>query len=277
MVGDAQTGRDAAEPEHAPFTVFRSARDIASRAALLLEALCAEAVQKRGSFTLALSGGKTPDMLFSLLAEPEWRRRINWPATHVFWGDERCVPPDDNASNYKRARDLLLSKVMPATVCRIKGELRPRAAARDYEKRLRRHSPLFTPEDAGAMRALPRFDCILLGMGKDGHTASIFPGESAAHETHRTAVAQYVAALESWRVTLTLPVLNNARACVFIVTGTDKKHMLQKIADQAGDAVPAQQVRPVAGQLYWFVDAEAAPLHCGSVTCNPMNGRKRDA
>ena len=244
--------------EKPPFMVVPSVRDISQNTALLLEAFSTEAIKKRGTFTLILSGGRTPDTLFTLLATPEWRNRIDWSATRVFWADERCVPPDNDSSNYKKAHNLLLSHVTPAVVCRIKGELPPEDAAHDYERQLMQQACLLDQEGAGSAHTFPRFDCILLGMGADGHTASIFPGESAEHETRHTAVAQYVTTLESWRVTITLPTINNARECIFLIAGKDKKDMLQKVASPAGDLLPVQRVLPVAGNLYWYVDAEAA-------------------
>lgn len=219
------------------------------------------AVRLRGAALVALSGGGTPRGLHALLADPAqpFRARVPWERLEVFWGDERPVPPDHPDSNYRMARDTLLERVPipPAHVHRIAGEdpAHTRAAER-YARALRRvfaaHGRL---EDGW-----PRFDLVILGMGADGHTASLFPGTAALHETARPVAAAWVPALGSHRITLTPPVLNGADAVMFLVTGGDKARALRAVLEGpwSPDVYPSQVVRPRAGALTWLVDRAAA-------------------
>jgi 6-phosphogluconolactonase len=208
--------------------------------------LATEAVVARGRFVVALAGGSTPKATYALLAGEDLAARVEWSLVHVFWGDERCVPPDHPDSNYRLAREALLDKVLvPArNVHRIQGELPPEQAAAAYAVEL----------DA-VLGASGRFDLILLGMGRDGHTASLFPGSAALTEHQRLVVAVYVEPLHSWRVTLTLPVINAAREVVFLVSGAAKASALERV--RAGEPVPAGLVRPAPGRLTWLVDQDA--------------------
>lgn len=239
------------------FTVVSSLPELSLRAAHEVERICNIAVVERGCFTLSLSGGSTPNTLFDLLASPEWRGRLCWDKTAVYWGDERCVTPDDESSNYWQAHSRLLSHVNAAEIFRIKGEKIPQAAATDYENQLLKSRSLWKNNTPGNV-SCPRFDCILLGMGSDGHTASIFPGENAINEFQRIVVEQYISKLNSWRVTLTLPVLNNARNCLFLVSGKEKAHALREIFENPTNPLPAGQIRPRHGTVHWMVDQEAA-------------------
>ena len=227
---------------------------LAEHAASLLAKACHDAVASRNACRIAISGGTTPIALFRLLATATWAHRLPWEKTTIFWADERCVPPHDPQSNYGVAKRELLDHI-PARFQRMQGELPPAQAAAAYEQTLREEFCL-------APGALPRFDLVLLGMGADGHTASLFPGTTALAERERLAVANHVPKLETWRITLTLPVLNNARACVFLVAGQDKQPALAQILaskDEADtSALPAGMVRPDAGDLVWLVDAAAA-------------------
>jgi len=215
------------------------------------------AVSEYGTFSIALSGGSTPKRLYSLLADPSapYRSRIVWERVHVFFGDERHVPPDDPQSNYRMARETLLDRVpIPAeNVHRILAERPAEEAASLYEEDLR---AAFSLGPGG----VPRFDLVLLGMGEDGHTASLFPGTAALAERHRLAVANWVPRFSAFRITLTLPVLNSARADVFLVAGRDKAGPLAAVfgPSSAQDAYPCQLVRPAAGELIWLVDRLAA-------------------
>jgi len=218
------------------------------------------AIGAHGRFVTALSGGSTPRALFQLLATERFASSVDWGRIHVCWGDERAVPPDAEASNYRMAREALLDHVpIPASqVHRIRGEEPPMIAAAAYERDLR---TLFaTPE--GPPRPVPgaRFDLVLLGMGDNGHTASLFPGLHAVRETERWVVAESVAEVGMWRITLTPVVLNAAAEVVFLVSGADKAPMLHRVLDGPirPDELPAQIVAPHHGRLRWLVDTDAA-------------------
>lgn len=219
------------------------------------------AMAARGRFAVALSGGSTPVPLFESLAEPELRAGVAWESTHVFWADERCVPPDHQDSNYRLAREALLDAVgVPALrVHRMRGEdPDPERAAALYERELRE---TLAPDP----RSLPRFDLALLGLGADGHTASLFPGSDALAERDRLAVA--VRSSESAmqppiveRITLTPPALNAARDVLFLVTGERKAPAVAATLEgpRAPEKWPAQAVEPVEGSVTWILDAAAA-------------------
>ena len=208
-------------------------------------------------FAIALSGGSTPRGLHALLAnDPAVRDRLPWHYMHFFWGDERHVPPDHPRSNYRMAHDTLLSlaPVSAENIHRVQSEESDAAlAAGKYEQELR----TFFDLEAGQ---LPGFDCILLGMGPDGHTASLFPGTEALQETKRLAVANWVDKFKTYRITLTVPVLNHADLVVFLVSGAEKAEALKEVlqGDFRPDRFPAQLIRPVHGRLLWLVDQAAA-------------------
>jgi 6-phosphogluconolactonase len=219
------------------------------------------AVSARDAAFVALSGGSTPRGLHALLADPAapYRARVPWGSLHVFWGDERPVPPDHSDSNYRMAHDTLLGRVpIPtAQIHRIAGEDpdHTRAAAR-YARELREAFAAHGRAEAG----WPQFDLVILGMGADGHTASLFPGTAAVHETARPVVATWVEKLGSHRITLTSPVLNRSDAVMFLVTGSDKADTLSAVLDgpREPDLYPSQVVRPTSGALIWLVDRAAA-------------------
>ncbi|HET6179173.1 MAG TPA: 6-phosphogluconolactonase [Candidatus Sulfotelmatobacter sp.] len=214
-----------------------------------------EAVAQRGRFTIALSGGSTPKSLFNLLATNA-RTTLPWDHMYFFWGDERHVPPTDPESNYRMADEAMLSKIPVAAgnVFRILAE-NPNAdaAAADYEQALRKFFAL-------EVGAAPRFDLILLGMGPDGHTASLFPNSAALQEKSRLVVANWVEKFKTHRLTFTLPVLNAARSVAFLVSGTDKASALKAVlqSDAPGEQYPAKLVQPTNGSLIWMVDRAAA-------------------
>jgi 6-phosphogluconolactonase len=186
------------------------------------------------------------------LASPPLVDQVDWSRVHVFFGDERCVPPEDARSNYRMALETLLSTVPipPQCVHRMRGELPPEIAAQDYEGELRE---FFGDEP-------PSLDLILLGMGDNGHTASLFPGLTAVHEQQRWVVAEYVAEVGMWRLTLTPVVLNLAREVLFLVAGAAKAAMLRRVLQgpYSPGELPAQVVRPRLGEVFWLVDAAAA-------------------
>jgi 6-phosphogluconolactonase len=214
-----------------------------------------EAVAQRGRFTIALAGGSTPKSLYNLLATNA-RTALPWDRMFFFWGDERHVPPTDPDSNYRMADETMLAKipVAAANVFRMKTENPDAAAvAEDYEQTLRK---FFQPEPG----QVPGFDLILLGMGPDGHTASLFPGTAALQEKSRLVLANWVEKMKTYRITLTLPVLNAARCVIFLVSGTDKAAALHAVLEEdvPGEQYPAKLVRPRQGKLIWLVDRAAA-------------------
>lgn len=212
-----------------------------------------DAIARRGRFLWVLSGGSTPAALYALLASEAWAGQVDWLKVHVFWGDERCVPPDDAASNCRMARSALLDHVpIPASqIHRMRGEDDPTHAAAAYETLLRSLTGSTLP---------PRFDLVLLGMGADGHTASLFPNTAAIRERQRFAVAHQIAADSPWRITLTPLVFNAAAAILLLVSGADKAAALQRVLEGPlqPDVLPAQVIAPRAGSLQWLVDRAAA-------------------
>jgi len=214
-----------------------------------------DAVAQRGRFTIALSGGSTPRNLYTLIAANA-SASLPWDRMFFFWSDERHVPPDDPESNYGMARDTLLSKVAipPANIFPIPAENPDASAAAEiYEQTLRKFFAVGPGE-------FPRFDLILLGMGPDGHTASLFPETSALQEKSRLVVANWVEKLKASRITFTLPVLNAARCVAFLVSGADKAAVLHEVleGDSPAEKYPSKLVRPSEGKLIWFVDRAAA-------------------
>lgn len=211
------------------------------------------AVEGSGRFAVALAGGSTPRALYALLADPAapYHDALPWARTHVFFGDERTVPPDHPQSNYGMAREALLARVAlrPENVHRIRGEEEPEAAARAYEDELR---AFFGPA--------PRFDLVLLGMGAEGHTASLFPGSPALEEASRLVVAPLVPVPGGRRITLTLRALDAAARVLFLVSGASKADTLARVLSRGSgaEALPAARVRPVDGTVLWLVDRAAA-------------------
>jgi 6-phosphogluconolactonase len=210
------------------------------------------AVASRGRFTVALSGGSTPEGAYRLLAQVQYGSQVPWDGVHLFWGDERCVPPDEAGSNYRLAYQAFIAEVpIPAeNVHRIRGELSPPAAALAARREM---------EDFFC-GPLPRFDLVLLGLGTDGHTASLFPGSDALEVVGDMAVAveaQYEGR-PAQRVTLTLPAINGARQVLFLVSGEDKSGIVAQVLGSGGGSLPAERVRPTAGELVWLLDEAAA-------------------
>ena len=237
---------------------------LAQAAAEGILAAAEAAIAARGRFAIALAGGSTPETLYRLLAAPPYVNRLDWLLTEIFFGDERCVPPDHEWSNYGMAWRTLLSRVPlpPQQLHRMQGEFSPAAAAESYSAALARavHS------EEGPW---PRLDVILLGMGDDGHTASLFPGMAALAERSKAVVASGVPSYvrpQVPRVTLTLPVLNAARDVMFLVAGQGKaamtKRVLERVPSGEGEdeQLPAARVRPAQGRLTWFLDQAAASL-----------------
>jgi len=199
--------------------------------------------------TVALSGGSTPKLMFQILAD-QFRDEVAWSRIQFFWSDERHVPPDHPESNYRMANEALLSNVPVASenVHRVHGE-NPNAAdaASEYEETV----------IAVTKQPLPRLDLIFLGLGTDGHTASIFPGSEVLHETKRLVAAPYVEKFKSYRITMTLPLLNNGAAIVFLVSGAEKAEIVKEVLE-GENKYPAEAVNPTNGELIWMLDKEAA-------------------
>jgi 6-phosphogluconolactonase len=231
--------------------VCRDVDDVARKAAEQFVALVAA---QSGRFTAALSGGSTPRALYSLLASADYRERIDWRRVHLFWGDERCVAPDHADSNYRMVREALLSRIAlpPDNLHPMTGEKEPDVAAVEYEEELRRFFAL-APDQA------PRFDLVLLGLGEDGHTASLFPGGAALNDREHLVAVAYSARLNSHRLTLTLPVINAAAQVTFLISGQSKRDIVREIleSDAASAKYPAARVQPNDGQLSWLVTADA--------------------
>jgi 6-phosphogluconolactonase len=239
---------------------FPSAAELTMAAAERFVSVARAAVARAGRFVVVLSGGSTPRALYAMLASNVYAARVQWPNGHIFWGDERCVGPDDEASNYRMAREALLDHVPVAAahVHRIRGEDPPIEAARQYERELR--AEFATP--TGAPRGEPgsRFDLVLLGLGTNGHTASLFPRLHAVREQARWVAAEDVKSEGMWRVTLTPPILNDAAEVTFLVSGSGKAAILRDVlyGARATDELPAQAIAPRDGRLRWMVDAAAA-------------------
>ncbi|CAN5868053.1 6-phosphogluconolactonase [soil metagenome] len=231
--------------------VYENKFELAHAAAGEFVELANSAIGDSGRFAVALAGGSTPEATYALLATEEFVGEVDWTKVHVFFGDERTVPPDDEDSNYRMAREALLAYVSPASVHRMKGEMLPDEAAMEYEEELR--------EFFGASEEPPEFDLIQLGIGDDGHTASLFPNTPALDVIDRWVAQNPVSKLETVRITLTIPVLKAAKAVSFLVAGEGKAEALKKVLEEDADPrdYPSKFVQP-AGELNWMVDKAAA-------------------
>jgi 6-phosphogluconolactonase len=241
--------------------IFDTADGVHRAAAEAFVRVTTDAIDAGRRCAVALSGGSTTKRLYQLLATPPFSSRIRWSDIHFFWGDERHVPPDHPDSNYKMAAEAMLSKVpvAPAQIHRTPAEIADaERAAQEYEDDIR---AFFGGE------AVPRFDLIHLGVGEDGHTASLFPGTPALDERNRLCVANWVPKLGAYRITLTLPVLNAGGTVMFIVTGAEKAPIVRQVlrgGQSAGaaathaSALPAQLVQPTDGELWWLLDRATA-------------------
>jgi 6-phosphogluconolactonase len=232
--------------------IYNTKPDLVHATAELIAETVERAIQDRDQCALALSGGNTPREVYQTLATEPFTNRIDWRKLHLFWGDERMVSPDFAESNFGMVREAMLRHVpIPeANVHRLKGEIAPEQAAEQYTVELNRffqNQPI-------------RFDLVLLGIGEDGHTASLFPGTEAVAETTRPATAVFVPKFDQWRVTLTFPVINQAREAAFLVAGKAKAEIVKSLfeLDRPDPKWPASMVRPERGVLHWLMDAEAA-------------------
>lgn len=233
--------------------IFKDLEKLSRDAADLFVEQATNAIAERGHFLVALNGGNTPARLFQLLAT-DFREKVDWSKVHVFWGDERCVPPDDPGSCYSQARDLLLSHVpiSDSNIHRINGELGPAEASKEYSLTLR--------DFACPPYEFPRFDLVYLGMGEDGHTASLFPGSAVEVAESTMPVTAHYQDRPANRVTLTPIVFNNARVVAFMATGEKKAVTLAEVLGDRynPELYPAQRISPKDGDLTWLVDEDAA-------------------
>jgi len=240
-------------------TIYPDNESLISGAADFIIESAAQAIAARGRFTLALSGGDTPRPAYARLATAGYRDRIDWSKVRIFFGDERCVPPDDPRSNYFMVRAALLDSVPLSlgNIYRIRGEEVPEKAASDYSDALQR---TFGGDTVTGGPPPEGFDLILLGMGENGHTASLFPGLAAVSETVQWVMALYVEVVGMWRVTMTPVIINAARQVVFLVSGAKKAEMLQQVLEGPYQPIvlPSQIVKPVSGELHWLLDQPAA-------------------
>jgi 6-phosphogluconolactonase len=221
-------------------------------AADLFIELAKKSISKKGQFSAALSGGSTPKPLYETLASADRQEEIEWEKVHLFWGDERCVPPDHPDSNYKMVKETLLQKISipEINIHRVPAELDPRMAAFSYEETLRslQNGPL------------PVFDLVFLGMGEDGHTASLFPHSAGLNEEDRWFIANYAPERGTWRLTLTKNAINAAKNIVVLVAGGEKADMLFDVLEGEYQPFekPIQLIMPVEGRMIWLVDQAAA-------------------
>lgn len=225
---------------------------LAEEAAREFQSACADAIRDRGVFRVGLSGGSTPRALHQRLTRAPFRAGIDWKRVRFFWGDERCVPPDNERSNYRMARETLLGplRIPGRQVFRMRGEDEPRAAAAAYESVLAAELDGESP---------PRLDLVFLGLGPDGHTLSLFPGTRAIGERDRAVVANYVPRFREWRLTLTYPTLNASRRVVFLAEGESKREPATEILKRKRGSrdLPASGVHPRRGSLLWLLDEAA--------------------
>ena len=246
-------------PVSVRYRVSPTANALAASAAEFFASAVSAAVAARGVARIAISGGTTPKAMFALLADRNalYFALVPWERLYLFWVDERCVPPTDKDSNYRMTKEAMLAKVpLPAAhIHRMEGELDPEVAAVRYEAAIRKEFRLEGAET-------PAFDLVLLGMGEDGHTASLFPHTDALTELGRIVVANHVAQKDTWRITLTWPVIDRAREVAFLIEGAAKAQTVQDVFCGAYDpeAKPAQLVRPASGRLTLLLDADAASL-----------------
>lgn len=234
--------------------IFNDSNELSHELAKWITQYITATLKKQDRFTLVLSGGSTPQQLHTLLAATPYKEQIEWSKLHIFWGDERYVPFEDTRNNAKMAYDTLLNFVsVPSDQIHvIRTDIPPQDSAREYEHRLHHYF------HAGS----PAFDLVLLGMGDDGHTLSLFPGTAVVHESHKLTDAYFLDKQAMYRITLTAPIVNRASRIAFIVSGNDKARALKEVIEGAyqPETYPAQVIQPKDGELFWFVDESAAAL-----------------
>ncbi len=237
--------------------VSRNVQEWAQDVTAYLFSVSEQAIQSTGRCLIALSGGSTPKTLYGMLREPAWKSRLNWPRLFFVFGDERCTPPEHPESNFGMAQRELFQplNIHSDRIYRMKGEYQdPTVAAQEYERRLRELTECPVPDS-------PRLDVILLGLGEDGHTASLFPGTTALQEQSKLVTVGHAPTGIRHRLTLTMGVLNRAAVVVFLVTGQSKAAMVRRVIESESDAdrsLPATRISPESGRLVWMLDQAAA-------------------
>lgn len=237
--------------------IYKTAEELSKSVAKWIADRIADTLKKKDRFTIALSGGNTPKQLHKLLAAAPYKDQIDWSKLHVFWGDERDVPFDDERNNAKMAFDTLLNyvPVPPSQIHIMRTDIAPEQSAIEYEKILHEY---FSPDNASGNT----FDLVLLGMGDDGHTLSLFPGTAVIHEEKSWVKSFFLQAQDMYRITLTKTVVNKSASIAFLATGAGKAEALKEILEGQynPDLYPSQVIKPSTGELHWFVDAAAASL-----------------
>ena len=236
--------------------IYENSESFSVAAATWIAGLITNTLKKQDRFTIALSGGNTPKKLHHLLAASPYKEEIDWSKLHVFWGDERAVPFDDDRNNAKMAFETLLNfvPVPPLQIHRMLTDISPAQSAIEYEKILHQYFP------SGDEKPAHSFDLVLLGMGGDGHTLSLFPGTPVVHEEKAWVSSFFLNAQNMYRITLTKPIVNRSASIAFLVTGSDKGHALQEVlyGNYNPDLYPSQVIQPANGKLHWFLDTDAA-------------------
>jgi 6-phosphogluconolactonase len=232
--------------------IFQSPAELTEATGKFIIEAAKKAIDARGRFVISLSGGHTPEHLYSLLSKPPYADQVAWDKTFVFWGDERCVPSDNKQNNANMAKTLLLHHIdIPQeNIFPVPVDLQPATAASQYEQTIKS----FFGNEA------PCFDLILLGLGENGHTASLFPGTSVVHETNRLVKEVYVEEQKMFRITMTASLIDQADNIMFLIEGEGKAEILKTVltGDYMPDKYPAQLIKPVNGKLYWYIDNKAA-------------------
>jgi 6-phosphogluconolactonase len=237
--------------------VYKDSEELSFAAAKWITDRIVETLKGKDRFTIALSGGSTPERLHKILAAAPYKDQIDWSRMHIFWGDERAVPFEDSRNNAKMAYDTLLNFVpVPAAQIHVmRTDISPEQSAIEYEKILHQ----YFGEGSAAGES---FDLVLLGMGDDGHTLSLFPGTAVVHEEKAWATSFFLKAQDMYRITLTKTIVNRAARVAFLTTGSKKAHALKEVLKGAynPDLYPSQEIKPVTGELHWWVDEAAAAL-----------------
>jgi 6-phosphogluconolactonase len=243
--------------------VYKGAEELSEAVAKWMTDLIAETLKSADRFTIALSGGSTPKLLHKILASAPYKDQIDWSRLHIFWGDERAVPFEDSRNNAKMAYDTLLNfvNVPPSQVHVMRTDITPEQSAIEYEKILHQYFDEIPGSPSGTTTPLLNsFDLVLLGMGDDGHTLSLFPGTEIVHEEKAWVKAFFLPAQDMYRITLTKTIVNRAAHVAFLTTGPGKTQALKEVMKGAynPDLYPSQEIKPVNGELHWFVDEAAA-------------------
>jgi 6-phosphogluconolactonase len=240
--------------------IYKDAEELSNAAAGWIATTISTTLKTSDRFTIALSGGSTPERLHRLLAAAPYKDQVDWSRMHIFWGDERAVPFEDSRNNAKMAYDTLLNfvPVPDSQIHVMRTDITPEQSALEYEKILHQYFDAVPGTKAGL---LPNsFDLVLLGMGDDGHTLSLFPGTPVVHEEKAWATSFFLKAQDMYRITLTKTIVNRAARIAFLTTGPKKRHALKEVlkGDYNPDLYPSQEIRPLNGELHWFVDEAAA-------------------